>query len=367
MLFSNDKNKLAYEAVEAITNVIIESRGLKFPKQVVKEHQKMKKEIEALWEIALNDYISKDGISIDVSPAFAARGRTKAKKSLSLLRDAFNTIDYKPFRISAFKNRYFVTYIPNNKMAKLWYTLKKYGGEYDAWFDFDIGNLLIIPKKDRKVKVAVPPLSPESKIWQSMEAITRAVSRPPNVEEDLSTLRRLLSEGGQRRAYSIDEQFYWKCLMNAINYRLQRDDDSIDVVEDTLSFACYGLDQDQRLYPEDIYVPNGSGLFLALYALAEELKDRGILLGWMQSPAELNALVPESMHQYSLVAIINGNEAELEQLFAYCGGAIHFNFNDPERIDPPLDDDDDDDDDDNDDDDDDDNDDDDDDDDDDDY
>jgi hypothetical protein len=202
------KKKDAYKAVEEITNVIVGGAGFKMPPQAVKDYRKSKKGAELLWKYAMRNIISNEDVSLDTEKVFAGLSVFAAKKRLdSLVNELrkergvlFRILGYNKcvlFRIVGFNRRYYITFISDKRMTKLKKTLANYNGEYDSWFDFDIYNMIKLtekPKLEKVEKVKIPPLSPDSKIWESMEAIVMMVSADALTERNLMELRNELSK-----------------------------------------------------------------------------------------------------------------------------------------------------------------------------
>ncbi len=327
-----------YTVVEEITNAIVNWAGLKMPKDDVKFYREKKMGRDKLWDYAIWNIFTNEKISTDLEVVFAGLDVYTAKTKLDSLKNELKKSNAVLFRILGLSGRYYVTHIPEKSMKKLRNILENHIA-YNIWFDFNIDNMIKLPEAPKREKVKVPPLSPDSKIWKSMEAIVKIVT--VRDEECLKKLREELSKELEVDEGSVKEEAYWRKLLGTFESQylwLQDNFEAADVIEE-VSYVVnqnIGLNENEKIDFSEFFVPDDVGTYKALSILAGELEDKNILLGLMESPDERNGHVREDITIYLIVAVHNGDKSTLEKLFADCGGAIHFDFNDPKRLAAPV-------------------------------
>jgi hypothetical protein len=332
-MFFNKPDEDPHKAVEKIAIIITGSQSIT---DLINLWLKKNHGHIALWKYIVDEVLVPI-FSVDVSKAFAGQDLLTAKERLNSLLNQCKSTHTVAIRIVGLKNPYLLTSLTEQNLLKLKKALTNYGGAYDAWFDFDLENMIKIAAKPKPAKIPVRPLSANSTIWKSMEAIVNAVTR--NSKSSLEKLRGYLSKGGERAQDSCDEQVYWDSLLRAIDLayaNIGEDFAPPFVIGEIVDLANQFINQGKELNFADFFVPDDVGSFKALAVLAEDLLDRNILLGWLESPDEKNVKASWDLITYNVLLAPNENKTELEKLFADCGGAVHFDFSDPVRLAAPL-------------------------------
>lgn len=270
----------------------------------------------------------------DTEQVFASRDVNSAKTKLDDLVNHLKKEGEIPYRLTGHPRRYKIFSIKAKNISKLKDLLAKYKGKYDKYFDFDIYNMIKMPDPPKPEKTTVPPLSPDSGLWKSLEAVVKAVSRNEGI--DLKKLKEKLSKEQEFDFACSKEQGYWYIMQSILEsyWDTIRDCEGAEYIIDRMKdrFERQGIEIDF----DDFYVPEEAGMYKALSVIARELKEQGVLVGWMEGPDDIGKPKSEHTIYYDILIVKSNDKQKLEDLFAKCGGVVHFDFNDAKRLANPL-------------------------------
>lgn len=285
---------------------------------------------DELWDLFLPGLLN---MGADTEQVFAGRDVHSAKTKLDDLINHLKEEGEVPYRLTGHPRRYKIFSIKPKNISKLKDLLAKYKGKYDKYFDFDIYNMIKLPAPPEPEKTTIPPLSPDSQLWKSLKAIVEAVS--PYAEMDLKRLQEKLSEEQVYDFACSKEHGYWLIMQSIIEsyWNVISDYDGAEDVIDCMKDISE--EQGLEIDFDDFYVPENAGTYKVLSVIAKELKEQGILVGWMEGPDDTDEPKREQT-TYDVLIVKSNDKQKLKSLFAECGGVVHFDFNDAKLLATPL-------------------------------